>query len=437
MHRWGWAIGAGAVLALILLLVMVAPGSIALYKLYWGRESIQRLFYEDLGFSYSWSSFIAVAASFFYALAWVPLSLWTYRIFVWKFNTRQLIVTFACWIFVYGHVPLLHALLGSDVCFNQRTGEPLKWFVVEPGGQIVLYDSPGYDTAGAPKRAATQQVCRVLQLQKKGLRPRAVRDDPRKVKFFDEITSQPKVWYSKGENGDINIFDGEGTDPSTGGLLKPITTTEVQELQAQAAAKQAETERAAQLKAEEDRQRAAEAERQAHREAELRDAEARENARKRLITLFDTASYSPGVVIVGALSQQGDDTSALAARNVLAALLDILRRKGVSTDEFRPQVYADGYFKTISTGNAAVLTDVGLSQKMRAAVLANVDVTCRPATSGLMSCAVTAELRILRPSGAPSLRSISETGAGVTTEQAVLRAAELVAQRHGDIFEGI
>lgn len=419
---WHWIIAAAIGAILFYAVVIVFPR----FSLLYGYSGVKRLLYEDLSLSEAWSSFFALIGSFIYAILWLPLLRLTLHVVLWKFDPLKTARAFVAWIVIYGHVPLLHALFGSEVCFNQRTGEPLKWYVIQPGGQIVLYDSPGFDAAGVQKRPATVQICRVLQLQKKGLRPREVSDDPRYVKFFDEVTGQPRIWYSKGKDGQIRLFDGEGTNPSDGQILNPITRDVIREVQEQAIAKQAEAERALQLKAEEDR-----------READRKESQAKEDARKRLVSLFDTASYSPGVVILGAISRTGNSTSALAASRVQNVLLGILGRKGIPVDEFRSRVYADGYFKTMFDGNAAVLAEVGLAQKMRAAILAKIDTSCRPATSDLTSCIVTVEVRILNASGNSFLRSISETGAGATAEQAVVRATELVAERHADVFDGI
>ncbi len=125
-RRWFWVLVVAGAVAIAVVAAAGIPRIVASYELYWSRDGIQRLFYEDLGLSESWSSFIAVVGSFVYALAWVPLTLWTYRLLAWRFNGQLLLVAFASWVFVYGHVPLMHALLGSDACFNQRTATRLN-----------------------------------------------------------------------------------------------------------------------------------------------------------------------------------------------------------------------------------------------------------------------------------------------------------------------
>lgn len=426
--RWQWILSAAAGVVVFYAAVLVFP---RIFALFW-YSGIKRLFYEDLAFSEAWSSFFAVIGSFVYAVLWVPLLRWTLRASFWKFNPRQLAAAFIVWVVAYGNAPFFHAILGSEVCVNQRTGEPLKWYVVQPGGEIVLFDSPGYDSTGAAKRPATAQICRIIQLQKRSIRPREIADDPRYVKFFNGVTGQPRVWYYKAVDGRIDLFDAEGTDPTVGEPLIPITKEIVQEVQARAAAKQAEAERAAQ-------ERAAEMERAARLAAERAEAEAEEKARRELIDVFGVASYSDGVVIVGASSRQKDDVSTEAARQLLNYFAASLRAKGIVVDEFRPKVYSTGNFDALINGNAEVLSEIGLAQKMRAALLSSVDASCRPASevSGVISCTISAQVHLLTPNGNGSLRQSSETGAGTTTTQALARAAELLTERHPELLDGV
>jgi hypothetical protein len=213
------------------------PGLIALYNLYWGGEGIRSLLYEDLGFSDSWSHFLSVVGAFVYALAWVPLTVWTYRLVAWRFDARQLVIAFASWVFVYGHAPLLHALFGTHTCFNQRTGEPMKWYVELSDGTIVLYDSAGYDTAtGAQKKPVNVSICVAYDKQRTNERPHKITADIGTIEFFDPVTSRPRVWYTKNTDGTYTLYDARGFDPASGTPLQPITADIVRDIRAQAAA---------------------------------------------------------------------------------------------------------------------------------------------------------------------------------------------------------
>jgi hypothetical protein len=229
-RKWLWAIA--VVAAVALLLAFGFPGFVAVYQLYWSPSNIQRLFYEDLGLSQSWSSFISVVGSFFYALAWVPLGLWTYRVLIWRFNARQFSLAFVCWVFVYGHVPLLHALLGTDVCFNQRTGAPLKWYVQAPNGEITLFDSSGYDTAGTQKLPVTPDICKAFTRQAANVAPRKISASVRDLQFFDPNTGRPRVWYYKTAKGTYDLFDAPGFSPGTSEPLLPVSKEVIADIQA-------------------------------------------------------------------------------------------------------------------------------------------------------------------------------------------------------------
>ncbi|MFZ1964920.1 MAG: cell envelope integrity protein TolA [Roseiarcus sp.] len=287
--KWFWGLAAVIAAIILLFLVFSLPRLTAVYEMYWSRSNIQKLFYEDLGLSQSWSSFIAVVGSFIYALAWVPLSFWLYRVLVWKFNASQLSLAFICWVFVYGHVPLLHALLGTDICFNQKTGEPTKWYVQDPDGRIVLFDSGGFDAAtGAQKTLVTSQICNAFQRQKKNDRPRRITVDARQVEFFDPTTGRPRVWYSRTSEGAIELFDSPGYDPVTSETLLPVSRDLVTEIinrlaDEEAARKRAEVER---------RQAEADAEavrKQAEQVRIQAEAEARQQAEQERIRAQDEA----------------------------------------------------------------------------------------------------------------------------------------------------
>jgi hypothetical protein len=281
-----WAVAVAGAVIIGLAFILGLPRFIALYELYWSQSNIQKLFYEDLGLSQSWSSFIAVVGSFFYPLAWVPLTVWTYRVLLWRFNASQFSLAFVCWVFVYGHVPLVHALLGTDTCFNQRTGEPTKWFVQDADGRIVLFDSGGFDTAtGVAKQPVTTQICTAFNRQKKNDRPRRITADVRQVEFFDATTGRPRVWYARTGNGPFELFDSRGYHPVTSEALLPVTKEVVAEIMKRQADEEAARKRAdeelkqALRRADEQRKQAnAEALRRAEEERKQAEAEAARRA---------------------------------------------------------------------------------------------------------------------------------------------------------------
>lgn len=391
---------------------------------YWYPE-IKSLFYEELGFSDAWSSLFAVIGSFFYAVVWVPLLWWVLRVSFWKFNLRHLTFAFFGWIFIYGLIPLVHVIglqVGTDACFNQRTGKPLKWYVIRPGGEIILSDSVGKDPiTQRDKLQVTPQICRVVELQRRGIRPKELSGDPRSMKFFDEVSGQARVWYYRSPDGRIDLFDAEGMHPVVGEPLVPINKDVVQESQARAAAMQADVQRAKQL------------------EAVRAEALTKEKTRLELAELFGVNTYSDGVIILGANSKQRDELSGQAVKALLSALAVSLRRKNLSVDEFKPRVYSAGHYDSLMTGNVEILREIGLIQKMRAALISIVDASCRTGLEApaVVACTISVQGRLVTRNGNTSLRRWSEIGAGTSTAQALTRAAELLIERNPDLLDGV
>jgi hypothetical protein len=159
---------------------------------------------------------------------------------VWRFNASQLAVAFLCWVFVYGHVPFLHAVLGTDTCFNQRTGEPTKWYVQDTDGRLVLFDSPGFDSAtGVAKQPVTTQICTAFASQKKNNRPRRITVDARQIEFLDPYTGRARVWYARSDDGSYELFDALGYHPATSEPLRAVTKEVVSDMVKQLADQEA------------------------------------------------------------------------------------------------------------------------------------------------------------------------------------------------------
>ena len=87
---------------------------------------------------------------------------------------------------------------------------------------IIYGETPGIDPAtGRECRPLTAEVIERLRAYKWGNRPKRIENsDPT---FFSLRTGEPIVWYHKGENGEIQLFDLMGFDPVTGDELLPIT----------------------------------------------------------------------------------------------------------------------------------------------------------------------------------------------------------------------
>ena len=74
---------------------------------------------------------------------------------------------------------------------------------------------------GLECRPLTPQIVEKLEEYRNGHRPTQITsNDP---KFFDAVTGDPVIWYSKNDQGQIELFDLMGFHPKTGEELTPIT----------------------------------------------------------------------------------------------------------------------------------------------------------------------------------------------------------------------
>jgi hypothetical protein len=89
--------------------------------------------------------------------------------------------------------------------------------------EAVRYGSePGLDPiTGRICRPLTSDLIERVREYEKGKRPSRI--DTSEPTFFDARTGEPIVWYSKGINGDIELFDLMGFNPGTGEELLPVT----------------------------------------------------------------------------------------------------------------------------------------------------------------------------------------------------------------------
>nr|WP_294557197.1 hypothetical protein [uncultured Rhodopila sp.] len=402
LRNWRWPIVGAAVLVVLSLTV---PG----FTFFWDVRGYAALFHDHLGLGAAWAEVAALPFAFINAIAF-PIAL------RWLVLGRKPAPAFLALLFVYGTTPLLHAMM--DTNFDQR-GPAQKWYAVQPGGEIILSDTGGVDpTTGAERRRLTDQVARIIVLQKKGIRPRIIAADPEAITFFDPITGQPEVWYARGYDGSYRLFGAEGFDETTGAILTAVTPAIVEDIRKRAAAESARavaTSRAA---------------------AERADAEEREKRHRALIMAFIPESYPQGTTIVGAKPRElHDHESAIAAQQIITLLTNAIRAKGTPASKLADAAYDPLYYDPVMSGEHSVLFEAGVEQHIRASIFALVDTRCQPSSSipGLFSCTVTADFRLFRQNDGVIISSsdaLIETGAGSTREEAIARAAQYLVERH-------
>ena len=420
--NWLWILIVGVLLTLF---GLVAPGPIY----FWSVRGFKSLFHDDLAFGDAWSSFLAFACAFFYALL-APFAVRWLIVGARRFDAR--LKAFLSIMIVFGSAPVLHALLDSN--FNQASGQAQKWYVWQPNGEVVLSDSGGFDpNYGVEKRPLTPEVARIIERQKRGLGPKPVLGDPRQLTFFDPASGRPRIWYYKAVDGRYALYDLEGFNPQNGELLVPVTSDVARAIKTHADADDVRMH--AEEKAAKER-----AEAEARTSMERSEAQAREKARKQLVELFGPDTYPRGAVIVGARARHPSNNAAVrAAKRVISDIVAKLRSKGVDAAELLPTVYTSAYFDALMRGDATVLAEVGLEGKMRMMVLALVDADCRQVTdiSGVVSCTVAADLRTFKSdSGNAAQNEWTETGAGSDLDDAIGRAVDLLIERHPGLLKG-
>jgi hypothetical protein len=196
----------------------------AVWHLYYGHDAFKALFYNGWGVDDSLASLLSTISAFFYASAIIGFATCTV-VFFRRFTPRQWIAGLASFVILYSVVPLAHVIsdgLGRIVCFNQTTGEPLKWYVIR-AGKIQIFDSRGFDPVdGSEKKQATVEVCRAYEYQRSGL-------SARELNLTEAMERIPNVWFQR--KGDrLVLYDSQFVMPGTNELAKlatPEVTTEI------------------------------------------------------------------------------------------------------------------------------------------------------------------------------------------------------------------
>jgi len=154
------------------------------------------------------------------------------------------VVLFAGWTFSFskqkrtiGYIGFLGLLIGHGLLLGLRdrnydiAGKTEKCFVLTREGIKILNQVGTDPDTGRECKLLTPQMTEKYDAYKNGRRPKAVNDtDPA---FFDPVTGEAIIWYAKGDDGHIELFDLMGFHPKTGEELKPIERQVVDEWRSQ------------------------------------------------------------------------------------------------------------------------------------------------------------------------------------------------------------
>ena len=209
------------------LAILAIPRALAALTFWLGYDSLKPLFFDRLGFSKAMSDLLAGAIAFFLPTATYVLFVNLLAVWTGHADPARLAKTFAAYALLYLLPPAVTALVdatASTPCFDQRSGQPRLFYSVEPGGAILLSDSAGYDRFGVQRKPVSEEVCRIADRQKRGLRPRRVTTDACQLEFFDPAGGGARIYFSQSVDGGVDLFDGPGVDPTTNEILRPATT---------------------------------------------------------------------------------------------------------------------------------------------------------------------------------------------------------------------
>ncbi len=115
-----------------------------------------------------------------------------------------------------------HSLLLGRIDANFRKNGTAEKCYVMTRTTIKTLNRIGIDPdTGLECQPLTPQIVEKLEEYRSGHRATQITsNDP---KFFDAVTGEPVVWYSKNDQGEIELFDLMGFHPKTGEELTPIT----------------------------------------------------------------------------------------------------------------------------------------------------------------------------------------------------------------------
>ncbi len=220
--------------------------------------------------------------------------------------------------------------------------------------------------------------------------------DARTFPFFDNVTHNPRYWYSKAETGDYRVFDQAGYDPETSVPLRPIdqqVREDMIRLQDQHVA--------AQHNSEEDAL--------AGKYVNIATSE-RNGSRQAAILVF-----SDGQAQLGGIDQI-----------ISRALSD----RGITPNAsfFKPEFIREGRAAHLFEGDWSEGSQLGLGSRVVIVILGRASVTVSESSQfeGLISTRLNLELKCLNPGRQISCgnRSIDSVGAGYSNDESLRNAID-------------
>jgi hypothetical protein len=234
--------------------------------------------------------------------------------------------------------------------------------------------------------------------------------------FFDPITGESKIWYSKGTNGRFELFDASGFHPQSREKLKPVTTKD----------------EVAQIVK--------------YFEAELTEGRPKPEINRRLLEFnslvnrkVTTYPNKPNVAIV---IESRKTESGVSPESTL---YDLLRTDKVNMilNLFKEELFkSKDFFREIYDGNTELLKEADAMSKIDYLILGKLNYSLQKGSGidrDLISCNINFSYKIINKN-AEVIRSdnISVIGPGFSEDAALQRGLEMLSEKYSNrIFKTI
>ena len=222
--------------------------------------------------------------------------------------------------------------------------------------------------------------------------------DARTFSFFDNVTHNPRYWYSKGETGNYKVFDQAGYDPETSVPLRPIDQ-----------------------QVREDMIRIRD-----HRATAQHDSEEEAFAGR----YVNAATPQRNGASQAAILVFSDNQAQLA--DIDQAISRALSDRGITANAsfFKPEFIREGRAARLFAGDWSEGSQLGLGGRVSIIILgrASVKVSESSQFAGLISTRLNLELKCLNPGRQTSCgnRSIDSVGAGYSNDESLRNAIDKV-----------
>ena len=413
----------GYVLLVLALLTVAIPAAYFLEK--FTVSQLIEGYVQQIADAFGLSEFYAVAIT---ALLFVPVLV--VARFLLSFSARRRLVGLVA---MSGFFAVHYTLLGfaSRNQFFTRDGQPLKCYVASDSG-IRFHNRSGVDPyTGRDCRSVTREILprlRILEAKRalgQGIRPLNLTED---LQFFSSLTGEPVIWYYREANGEYVFYDVPTFNPRSGSPLEPVSPSVVSEFRKKRAV---------------DREAA-----QRQHQGELLAKQAADNERRRemrdrellaLRSMFPVrAVNSPPFLVLWSLGPRTrqdplDQEAAVSLRASLQAYASGTDQDAAVLD---PAFSDQGYLERALEGDLSVLQSSGALERTRYVGLGKVSAACRASSvPDVTSCEVSVIYKHFDNKGRLARSGLlRETGAGLSSQEAVVRATELVLERNTEVL---